>query len=106
MALSTDTINKLAADLHKAEQTKVSIPPLTETNPEIEVSDAYGVQLEGVRLRTGGDPKQILGWKVGLTSTAVQKMLGVDEPDFGHLLRVSTGPEAAGESWLVGRKTR
>ena len=71
MALSTDTINKLAADLHTAEQTKVSIAPLTETNPDIDVSDAYGVQLEGVRLRTGGDSKQILGWKVGLTSAAV-----------------------------------
>lgn len=96
MALSTETRNQLAKALYDAEQSRESIPPLSETHPDIEVDDAYAIQLEGIRLRTGGDAAKIIGWKVGLTSKAVQNMLGVDQPDFGHLLghtRIDEGGE-------------
>ncbi|MGE0686557.1 MAG: 2-keto-4-pentenoate hydratase, partial [Dehalococcoidia bacterium] len=96
MALSTETRNQLAKALYDAEQNREPIPPLSETNPEIDMEDAYAIQLEGIRLRTGGDASKIIGWKVGLTSKAVQNMLGVDQPDFGHLLdhtRIDEGAE-------------
>lgn len=60
------------------------IEPLTDTYPNISVEDAYRIQLEGVALKRALGEK-IIGLKVGLTSKAVQKMLGVNEPDYGHL---------------------
>lgn len=48
------------------------------------VEDAYRVQLHQTAAweRAG---RKVVGFKVGLTSKAMQRMLGVDSPDFGHL---------------------
>ena len=96
MALTQEQINELASALQKAEQSRTPIEPLSDTHPQIDMDDAYKIQLEGIRLRTGGDASRIIGWKVGLTSKAVQQMLNVDQPDFGHLLehaRIDEGGE-------------
>jgi 2-keto-4-pentenoate hydratase len=74
-----------AAQLAQAEATKVGIDPLIVSDPEITVDDAYYIQLENIKKKLEAGQK-IVGKKIGLTSVAVQKMLGVDEPDYGHLL--------------------
>src|SRR3990170_837300 len=86
MPLTPEQVKELAHALHKAEHTLEPITPLTEQYPEMDIADAYAVQLEGIRERTEAHGGQIIGWKVGLTSKAMQQMLGVDQPDFGHLL--------------------
>jgi 2-keto-4-pentenoate hydratase len=86
MPLTPEQVKELAHALHKAEHTLEPITPLTEQYPEMDIADAYAVQLEGIRERTEAHGGQIVGWKVGLTSKAMQQMLGVDQPDFGHLL--------------------
>ncbi len=86
MALAADKVKELAESLYKSEREKTPMAPLTEMHPGMDMADAYAVQLEGIRLRTDNDPKRIFGWKVGLTSKAMQQMLNVDQPDFGHLL--------------------
>jgi len=49
------------------------------------MADAYRVQQDLVaRLLAGGD--RIVGYKLGLTSTPMQQMLGVDSPDFAPVL--------------------
>jgi 2-keto-4-pentenoate hydratase len=48
------------------------------------IDDAYRVQLWQIADRIAGG-RRIVGRKIGLTSAAVQRQLGVDEPDFGHL---------------------
>lgn len=86
-------IEKLAEELLTAEQTKQAIPPLTARYPDLTVSDAYHVQL-GVLNRKVLDGRKVIGKKVGLTSAAMQNMLGVSEPDYGHLfddMKVSDG---------------
>jgi len=98
VALTQEQINELASALQKAEQSRTPIEPLSDTHPQIDMDDAYKIQLEGIRLRTGGDASRIIGWKVGLTSKAVQQMLNVDQPDFGHLLEhARIEPEVAFE---------
>lgn len=61
------------------------VAPLTELDPTITVEEAYQVQLLTInRLVEAG--QGIVGKKIGLTSLAMQKLLGVDQPDYGHLL--------------------
>ncbi len=81
----TSKIEKFAAQLAEAETTQVGIDPLTVVDPEITVDEAYYIQLENIKKKLS-EGQKIVGKKIGLTSVAVQKMLGVDEPDYGHLL--------------------
>lgn len=83
---------KIARELYEATTGCSQIAPLTETYPDMKVTDAYKIQLEGVALRQAAGEK-IIGHKVGLTSKAVQKMLGVSEPDYGHLTDKMLLPE-------------
>ncbi len=78
-------IENFAAQLAQAEATQVGIDPLTVTDAEITVDEAYYIQLENIKKKLS-EGQKIVGKKIGLTSVAVQKMLGVDEPDYGHLL--------------------
>jgi 2-keto-4-pentenoate hydratase len=79
------TIEKIADTLLEAEKSKKAASPITQQYTDLNVTDAYNVQLEVLR-RKLGEGRTVIGKKVGLTSAAMQKMLGVDEPDYGHLL--------------------
>ena len=83
--LSSAIRAELAAVLADAERTRVPITPLTAAHPDIDVVDAYEIQLINIRARLD-DGARVIGHKVGLSSEAMQKMMGVDEPDYGHLL--------------------
>jgi len=83
--LSVQVRDELAADLAQAERSRVPIAPLTDGNPDIDVVDAYEVQLINIRQRVA-EGARVIGHKVGLSSAAMQQMMGVDEPDYGHLL--------------------
>lgn len=83
--LTDDVRGDIARALAAAEATRTPIPPPRETWPGLDVVDAYEVQLRNIRRRlTNG--ATIRGHKVGLSSVAMQQMMGVDEPDYGHLL--------------------
>jgi 2-keto-4-pentenoate hydratase len=83
--LPAATREALAADLARAERSRTPIAPLTAAHPHIDVVDAYEIQLINIRQRVAGGAR-VVGHKVGLSSKAMQKMMGVDEPDYGHLL--------------------
>ncbi len=83
--LDDQTRAVLAADLALAERSRVAIDPLTAGNPGIDVVDAYEIQLINIRQRVAGGAR-VVGHKVGLSSEAMQAMMNVDEPDYGHLL--------------------
>ena len=82
----SDDERRLVSDLlWDAEVNRTPIPPLRETWPELDVVDAYQVQLLNIRRRLQAGAR-VNGHKVGLSSVAMQQMMGVDEPDYGHLL--------------------
>lgn len=83
--LTVEVRQQLAADLAEAERARVAIGPLTSDNPAIDVVDAYEIQLINIRQRVA-EGARVVGHKVGLSSKAMQEMMGVDEPDYGHLL--------------------
>jgi len=74
-----------AARLREAERTRTPIPPVVEQHPLMTVDDAYAVQALNVEARIGAGAR-LVGHKIGLTSEPMQKMLGVDQPDYGALL--------------------
>ncbi|MCB9519538.1 MAG: fumarylacetoacetate hydrolase family protein [Myxococcales bacterium] len=94
------TLEACAAALWTAQTTLTPCPPLTRDTPTLTVADAYAIQTLNVRRRererglTGRLATKI-GLKIGLTSRAVQKWLGVDEPDFGVLLDDMVIPEGS-----------
>ena len=71
--------------LWAAERDRAPIEPLTATFDGIDAVDAYEIQLINIRRRLAGGA-QVRGHKVGLSSPVMQQMMGVDEPDYGHLL--------------------
>jgi 2-keto-4-pentenoate hydratase len=77
--------DQVAEALLGAYASGVPVPPLQEKFGELTVDDAYAIQLAQVAVWRG-DGRRILGRKVGLTSAAMQRQLGVNQPDFGHLL--------------------
>lgn len=81
----TVSIQQVYENLLHAEQTKTAISPLTEQYPSLTVQDAYHVQLRAIEQKVK-DGQKIVGKKIGLTSFAMQELLGVDQPDYGHLL--------------------
>ena len=85
MSLTTDQIAQAAQSLAAAARDRAPIPPLTDTLPGITVEEAYRIQSINIdaRIAAGG---RIVGRKIGLTSPAMQQMMGVNEPDYGQLL--------------------
>ena len=97
--LTDAEVSKLAADLYQARQTGVAIPPLTEERPELTMADGYRIQQELVA-RLAADGERTVGYKLGLTSAPMQKLLGVDSPDFAPVL--SSHVHADGDSVTAG----
>ncbi|HZT65130.1 MAG TPA: 2-keto-4-pentenoate hydratase [Acidimicrobiales bacterium] len=74
-----------AESLFDAQEKRVPVEPLTDVYEDLDVTAAYEIQLANIRRRVdAGDTIQ--GHKVGLSAKAMQQMLGVNEPDYGHLL--------------------
>ncbi|GIE35701.1 2-keto-4-pentenoate hydratase [Actinoplanes italicus] len=80
--VSAETVRGIAGRLRDAERDRAPIAPITTEFPGLTASDAYEIQLHNIRRRSA----PIVGHKVGLSSKAMQEMMGVDEPDYGHLL--------------------
>ncbi len=85
MAVDQSVRERIAADLWNAEQSAVAIDRPTDSHAGLDVVDAYEIQLINIRKRLAAGAK-VAGHKVGLASEAMQKMMNVDEPDYGHLL--------------------
>lgn len=86
------TLEDLAVRLRDA-YTGGTVPPLRDGLDPVDVAGAYAVQEINTRFWQE-QGRRIVGRKAGLTAKAVQKQLGVDQPDFGVLfddMRVADG---------------
>jgi len=77
-------LKDLAKQLYDAEKEHYQIPMLTVSNPGITLEDAYAIQLDNVSRKVAAG-ETVIGMKIGLTSKAMQNLLHVNEPDYGHL---------------------
>lgn len=73
-----------AKKLREAEANRKPIPPLRDSIGIGNIDFAYQIQDHNTQYRLDQGAR-IVGKKIGLTSKAVQKQLGVDQPDFGIL---------------------
>ncbi|WP_030724524.1 MULTISPECIES: 2-keto-4-pentenoate hydratase [Streptomyces] len=91
-------VRNAAERLDRAWRSGVPCAPVRDLLPAGDLDAAYAVQslLTGRRLADG---RRITGWKVGLTSPAVQRQLGVDTPDFGALFDDTAVPDGAELPW-------
>jgi 2-oxopent-4-enoate/cis-2-oxohex-4-enoate hydratase len=90
------TIERHGEELYRALRERFTVPPLTEREPGITLDDAYRIQLAIVARKLERERVRHVGKKIGVTSEVVQKMLAVDQPDFGHL---------TSEMWLADGDT-
>lgn len=92
METMTTRNETLAQALWQAEQTRVPIEPLRLLEPGLTAADAYSIQLIN-RDRALAEGQEISGLKIGLTSRAMQELLGIDEPDYGQLYQTMAIPD-------------
>jgi len=78
-------IARAASDLLEAERTGEQIGLLSRQYPGMSMNDAYAVQTALVA-RKMAEGRHRVGWKIGLTSRAMQDALKIDTPDSGVLL--------------------
>lgn len=85
MSLDPARITALGDELFAALRARRTLAPLTSRESAIDVDDAYRISLRFLERRTA-EGERVIGKKIGVTSKAVQDMLGVHQPDFGFLL--------------------
>ena len=64
--------------------TRTAVPPVREILPEGAIDQAYAAQEVNTK-RWLAEGRRLVGRKIGLTSLAVQRQLGVNQPDYGML---------------------
>jgi 2-oxo-hept-3-ene-1,7-dioate hydratase len=103
--LNDEDRKKAARLLLEAERTVTPTTQLDKTFPGIEIADSYAIQQEiiGIKMQAGA---KLRGHKVGLTSKAMQATVGINEPDYGHLLDnmfYNDGDTIAAERFIAPR---
>ena len=105
MAMNAQTIARYGDELYDSLISCRPVEPITNRESDISIDDAYQIQLRMIQRRL--DAGEILvGKKIGLTSKVVMEMLGVNQPDFGHLLSgmVFNEGEAVDTSKMIAPK--
>ncbi|MGW6901101.1 2-keto-4-pentenoate hydratase [Streptomyces sp. NPDC054919] len=80
-----EKIEAAADRLRVAAESRTPCAPVRDLIGTTDLDAAYAVQTRNVAAAIR-DGRTLVGRKIGLTSSAVQAQLGVDQPDFGSLL--------------------
>jgi 2-oxo-hept-3-ene-1,7-dioate hydratase len=83
--MKSEEIFAAAERLDHAEKTGQQIGLLSLQHPSINMDDAYAIQAAWVKQKVASG-RVVKGWKIGLTSKAMQSALNITIPDSGVLL--------------------
>jgi 2-oxo-hept-3-ene-1,7-dioate hydratase len=103
--LSQTQIVEAARQLDAAERKRSQIKPLTLSFPDMDMGDAYAIQQAWMDLKKARGAS-VAGYKIGLTSRAMQQAMNIDTPDYGVLLndmRIANGSTVDARAYLDPR---
>ena len=103
--LNENDIITAADTLYRAEKDRKQMPALTRQFPDMTMNDAYAIQSRWVGKKME-DGESVIGYKIGLTSRAMQMAMNIDQPDYGVLLdsmNVSDGSTLKASDYLDPR---
>lgn len=92
--LDQATVAKLAEHLETAELEAFEVTKITDDYPNMDFDDAYNIQW-AIQQRKKARGTKIIGMKMGLTSRAKMKQMGVDTPVYGFLADYFACPESS-----------
>ena len=99
--LSDATRREIAGKIVQCFKDNSQISLLSASYPDIEMEDSYRIQ-EQVVASFVAEGRSIKGYKIGLTSKAMQEMAGSTEPDYSAMLDdmfIFEGAELARSDW-------
>lgn len=94
MSLDQKTIESLAEHLENAELQAQDVIKITDDYPDMDWKDAYDIQWE-IRRRKESRGHRVTGLKMGLTSWAKMKQMGVETPIYAFLADYFGLPDGA-----------
>jgi 2-oxo-hept-3-ene-1,7-dioate hydratase len=98
-------VKAAAADLLAAENSRAQIGLLSLRHPEMTLDDAYRIQAAQMAQKLAAG-REIIGWKIGLTSKVMQEALKIETPDSGVLyddMLFETGARVAQNRFIQPR---
>ena len=101
--MTMPTVQDKAQALYQARVTQRPITPFTDREPGLGMADGYAIQRELVAMLLA-DGDRVIGYKAGLTSAPMQRMFGVDTPDYGPVLastRFANGDTISVDSFIA-----
>lgn len=84
MMLSEIEVAQVAKSLDGAERGRIQMGLISQLFPNATMDDAYAIQSAWVKMKLAAGRK-VIGWKIGLTSKAMQSALNISTPDSGVL---------------------
>ena len=93
--LTHETIDATARAYMETYRSRARYVPLDAVLREAPLDDAYRIQDAVHRLMAGAGRGEIAGWKIALTSKAMQQMTGVDQPAAGAIFSTVVHPSPA-----------
>ncbi len=96
--MTDKSIRHVADKIFEAHRLGKPCAPVRDLLPEGALDQAYAAQEINTE-RWLAEGRRLVGRKIGLTSLAVQKQLGVDQPDYGMLFDDMAIPDG----WEIGR---
>jgi len=93
--LTPQTIDATARASFEMHRTRARYRPLDADVRKAPLDDAYRIQDALHRLMTDAGRGEIAGWKIALTSKAMQQMTGVDQPAAGAIFSKVVHPSPA-----------
>ena len=103
--LTEGELREASRSLQRAGEERRQVPGPSRSWPGMTVDDAYAIAALGIEAKVAAGAA-VRGRKIGLTSKAMQRSSGIDEPDFGVLLDdmfVADGGEVARDDYCVPR---
>tara|TARA_R110002111_G_scaffold107734_4_gene166257 strand:+ start:65150 stop:65944 length:795 start_codon:yes stop_codon:yes gene_type:complete len=94
VSLDKETIGKIATYLEEAELNAYEVTKITDDYPDITWDEALDVQWE-IRRRKEARGNKTVGMKMGLTSIAKMRQMGVETPCYGFLSDYFSCPDGA-----------